>query len=73
MRAVITHNVLIGWLLAVATDAPPWRWLAHHQANAVLTVLRWSPGRLPAALVVNDVGHLPPELRWTGFPAELHV
>ena len=26
----------------------------------------------PAALIsLNDAGHLPPQLRWTGFPATL--
>jgi hypothetical protein len=29
--------------------------------------------RVPAVLVHNDTWHLPPELRWTGFPPEFHV
>jgi probable phosphoglycerate mutase len=38
-----------------------------------MTVIRYTPDRPPAVLLFNDIGHLPAELRWTGFPAELHV
>jgi len=35
-----------------------------------VTVILYRTG-LPASLVCfNDTGHLPPPLRWTGFPAE---
>jgi probable phosphoglycerate mutase len=27
----------------------------------------------PSVVVFNDMSHLPDELRWTGFPAYLHV
>jgi serine/threonine-protein phosphatase PGAM5 len=38
-------------------------------AGTPLTVIAYPPG-LPAGLIsFNDAGHLPPELRWTGFPA----
>ncbi|MFE6775938.1 histidine phosphatase family protein [Streptomyces sp. NPDC057702] len=70
---VITHNFLVGWLVGAALDAPAWRWLGQNHANAALTVIRYAPGRPSAVLVSNDTRHLPPELRWTGFPPELHV
>ncbi|MFE9127763.1 histidine phosphatase family protein [Streptomyces sp. NPDC007148] len=70
---VVTHNFLIGWLVRAALDAPKWRWMGINHANAALTVIRYAPGRPPAILLFNDTGHLPAELRWTGFPQELHV
>ncbi|MFF9194916.1 histidine phosphatase family protein [Streptomyces sp. NPDC014779] len=70
---VVTHNFLIGWLVRAALDAPEARWMGLNQANAALTVIRYSPGRAPALMLFNDLGHLPPELRWTGFPPELRV
>ncbi|MER7760545.1 histidine phosphatase family protein [Streptomyces sp. NPDC097619] len=70
---VVTHNFLVGWLVRAALDAPRWRWMGINHANAALTVIRYAPGRPPAVLLFNDTGHLPTELRWTGFPPELHV
>ncbi|MBH1935927.1 histidine phosphatase family protein [Streptomyces sp. AV19] len=70
---VITHNFLVGWLTRAALDAPDWRWLMLNQGNAALTVIRYAPDRPASLLVHNDVRHLPKELRWTGFPPELHV
>ncbi|MFJ4337139.1 histidine phosphatase family protein [Streptomyces sp. NPDC088915] len=70
---VVTHAFLIGWLVRAALDAPRWRWMGINQANAALTVIRYAPGRPPSVLVFNDTGHLPAELRWTGFPPELRV
>ncbi|WP_405775493.1 histidine phosphatase family protein [Streptomyces sp. NBC_00859] len=70
---VVTHNFLIGWLVRAALDAPKWRWMGLAHANAALTVIRYAPGRPASVLLYNDTGHLPTELRWTGFPAELHV
>ena len=66
---LVTHNFLIGWLVSQAMGAPPWRWLGLNQMNCALTVIAYQPA-LPASLIsFNDAGHLPPELRWTGFPA----
>jgi serine/threonine-protein phosphatase PGAM5 len=66
---VVTHNFLIGWFVSQALAAPPWRWMGLNQMNCALTVIAYPPG-WPAALIsFNDAGHLPPELRWTGFPA----
>lgn len=70
---VVTHNFLIGWLVRAALDAPKWRWMGLNHANAALTVIRYAPGRPASMLFYNDMGHLPTELRWTGFPPELHV
>ncbi|MFF1409391.1 histidine phosphatase family protein [Streptomyces sp. NPDC058289] len=70
---VVTHNFLVAWLVRDAMDAPHWRWLGLNHANAALTVIRYAPGRPATVLVSNDMRHLPAELRWTGFPPELHV
>ncbi|MYY81229.1 MULTISPECIES: histidine phosphatase family protein [unclassified Streptomyces] len=70
---VVTHNFLTAWLVRAALEAPPARWLGLNHCNAALTVIRYAPGR-PAALVLyNDMGHLPEDLRWTGFPPELRA
>ncbi|MET9880129.1 histidine phosphatase family protein [Actinacidiphila glaucinigra] len=70
---VVTHNFLVGWLVRHAMDAPAWRWLGVNQANAALTVIRYTPGRPVSVLVQNDMRHLPEELRWTGFPPEPRI
>ncbi|MCX5411160.1 histidine phosphatase family protein [Streptomyces sp. NBC_00059] len=70
---VVTHAFLAAWLVRDALDAPAWRWLGLNHANAALTVIRYTPGRPAALVMVNDMGHLPPDLRWTGFPPELRV
>ena len=70
---VVTHNFLVGWLVRDALDAPAWRWLGVNQANCGLTVIRYAPDRPSSVLVLNDLTHLPAELRWTGFPPELRV
>ena len=68
---IITHNFLIGWFVRHALDAPDERWMGLNQCNGGLTVILYRTGQ-PASLVsFNDVGHLPPSLRWTGFPAEI--
>ncbi|HEU5417149.1 MAG TPA: hypothetical protein VFV41_05625 [Streptosporangiaceae bacterium] len=36
--------------------------------NCALTVIACQPELPPALLSFNDAGHLPPELRWPGFP-----
>ncbi|MFJ2747035.1 histidine phosphatase family protein [Streptomyces sp. NPDC087297] len=70
---VVTHNFLVAWLVRDAMHAPKWRWLGLNHANAALTVIRYAPGRPASVLISNDMRHLPPELRWTGFPPEVHV
>jgi serine/threonine-protein phosphatase PGAM5 len=66
---VVTHNFLIGWLVSQALAAPAWRWLGVNQMNAALTVIAYSSALPPRLLSFNDAAHLPPRLRWTGFPA----
>jgi probable phosphoglycerate mutase len=68
---IVTHNFLIGWFLRAALDAPAWRWLGLNQCNCGITVLLYRTGSPDCLVSYNDVGHLPPELRWTGFPAAL--
>ncbi|MFD7668153.1 histidine phosphatase family protein [Streptomyces sp. NPDC059788] len=70
---VVTHNFLIAWLVRDALDAPNRRWLGLNHANAALTVIRYAPDRPASLLFYNDMGHLPPELHWTGFPPELRL
>jgi probable phosphoglycerate mutase len=70
---IVTHNFLIGWLVRASLDSPKWRWMGLNHANAALTVIRYAPGRPASVLFYNDMGHLPTELRWTGFPPELHI
>lgn len=70
---LVTHNFLAAWLVRAALEAPPHRWLGLNHTNAGLTVIRYAPGRAPSLLLYNDTGHLPADLRWTGFPPELHV
>ncbi len=70
---VVTHNFLIGWIVRDALDAPPWRWLGLNHCNAALTVIRYTPGRPASIVFYNDMGHLPRELRWTGFPPEFRA
>ncbi|MFE6186901.1 histidine phosphatase family protein [Streptomyces sp. NPDC056465] len=70
---VVTHAFLAAWFVRDALDAPAWRWLGLNHSNAALTVIRYTPGRPAALAMVNDMGHLPEELRWTGFPPELRV
>lgn len=70
---VVTHNFLVAWFVRAAHDAPDWRWMGMNQGNASLTVIRYAPDRPSTVLIHNDMGHLPEELRWTGFPPELRV
>lgn len=70
---VVTHNFLVAWLVRDAMFAPKWRWLGLNHSNAALTVIRYAPDRPASVLFSNDMRHLPNELRWTGFPPELHI
>lgn len=64
---LITHAYPIAWLVRHALDAPEERWLGLNSANAALTVIEYRPGLLPSLVLFNDMGHLPPDLQWTGF------
>ncbi|MEU1585872.1 histidine phosphatase family protein [Micromonospora sp. NPDC005710] len=67
---VVTHSFLIAWLVRHALDAPEWRWLGLNSHNAGLTVIRYGATGPPNLVAVNDVAHLPPELRGTGLPPD---
>lgn len=66
-EVLITHAYPIAWLVRHALGAPPARWLGLNSANAALTVIEYRPGLPPEFVLFNDMSHLPPELRWTGF------
>ena len=68
---VVTHNFLIGWLVSQTLNAPPWRWIGLNQMNCALTILTYSPGSPAGLISFNDAAHLPPQLRWTGFPTAI--
>ncbi|MFB6591588.1 histidine phosphatase family protein [Streptomyces diastaticus] len=70
---VVTHNFVIGWLVREALDAPDWRWIGLHHANAALSIIHYAPERPSSLIVYNDIRHLPEELRWTGLPPGLRV
>lgn len=65
---LITHAYPIAWLLREAMDAPPARWLGLDSANAALTLIEHRTGLPPTIAMFNEMNHLPPDLRWTGFP-----
>ncbi|MGF1664528.1 MAG: histidine phosphatase family protein [Kineosporiaceae bacterium] len=66
-EVVITHSYPIAWLVREALDAPPGRWLGLESANAALTLVEHRNGLPPTLVLFNDMSHLPPDLRWTGF------
>ncbi len=68
---VITHSQIVCWFVRAALGAPAARWLGIDAANAALTVLRYRQGWPPALVMFNDQSHLPPDLRWTGFPGQI--
>jgi len=68
-EVLVTHAYPIAWLVRHALDAPPARWLGLNSANTALTVIEYRDGLPPTVVMFNDMSHLPPELRWTGFPA----
>ncbi len=71
-EVVITHAYPIAWLVRDALGAPPVRWLGLSSANAALTVIEYRTVGPPTIRMYNDMSHLRPELRWTGFPAGPH-
>ncbi|QBI18595.1 histidine phosphatase family protein [Egibacter rhizosphaerae] len=68
-EVLITHSYPIAWLIRHALDAPPARWLGLDGANAALTLIEHRTGLPPAVVMLNEMSHLPTDLRWTGFPA----
>ncbi|MEV4177241.1 histidine phosphatase family protein [Nonomuraea sp. NPDC049709] len=70
-EVLVTHAYPIAWLVRHALDAPPSRWLGLNSANTALTVIEYRNGLPPTIVMFNDMSHLPPGLRWTGFPEVL--
>ena len=70
-EVLITHTYPIAWLVRDALAAPPVRWLGLNSANAALTVIEYRPQSPPSLVMFNDMSHLDPELRWTGFPSTM--
>jgi broad specificity phosphatase PhoE len=67
---LITHSQIVCWFVRAAFGAPEWRWLGVNAANAGLTIIQYREFYPPSVVVFNDLAHLPPDLRWTGFPEE---
>ena len=70
-EVLITHAYPIAWLVRDALDSPYSRWLGLNSANCALTVIEYRPALPPSVRMFNDMSHLRPELRWTGFPETL--
>jgi phosphohistidine phosphatase SixA len=68
---VITHAFQVAWFTRDALEAPEDRWRGLNSCNAGVTLIRYFPRQKPRLIMFNDVSHLPPELRWTGFPPDL--
>ena len=65
---LITHSQIVGWFARAALGAPEDRWVGLNAVNTGLTVIQFREDRV-SLLTFNDQSHLPPELRWTGFPS----
>lgn len=66
-EVLVTHAYQVAWLVRHALDAPPARWLGLNCGNTAVTAIEYRDAVAPALLMYNDMGHLPPDLRWTGF------
>jgi serine/threonine-protein phosphatase PGAM5 len=65
---LVTHSYPIAWLVRHAMHAPRARWLGLDSANGALTLIEHRDGLPPAIVMLNEMSHLPTDLRWTGFP-----
>ncbi|HWS39543.1 MAG TPA: histidine phosphatase family protein [Actinoplanes sp.] len=70
---VVTHAFQVAWFVREALGAPAERWRDLIPANTGLTVIRYLPDGRTRLIVFNDLSHLPPGLRFTGFPPELRL
>ena len=66
-EVLVTHAFQVAWLVRDALAAPPESWLGMPYGNASLTTLEYRDDRGASLILANDLGHLPSELRWTGF------
>ncbi|MEU3269619.1 histidine phosphatase family protein [Saccharomonospora sp. NPDC006951] len=68
-EVLVTHAYPVAWLVRDALGAPADRWMGLSCGNTALTAIDYYDGAAPNLLLYNDMGHLPAELRWTGFGA----
>jgi len=68
---IVTHNFPDRLVHPARAARPDWRWMGLNQQNCALTVILYRPGLPPSLVTFNDAAHLPDQLRWTGFPAQL--
>ncbi|WP_018681028.1 histidine phosphatase family protein [Actinokineospora enzanensis] len=66
-EVLVTHAYQVSWLVRHALGAPSVRWLGLSCGNAALTAIGFHDVLEPTVLLYNDMGHLPADLRWTGF------
>lgn len=67
-EVAVTHAYPIAWIVREVLEAPASRWMAlAGVANAALTVIELNTGEPASVVMFNDMSHLPPDLRWTGF------
>ncbi|WP_066522040.1 histidine phosphatase family protein [Curtobacterium ammoniigenes] len=64
---LITHNAVIAWFVREVFQAPAWRWMGTNVAHTSLTIVRIRSAKPPELVTLNDLAHLPVELR-TGLP-----
>jgi probable phosphoglycerate mutase len=69
---LITHNAVIGWFVREAFQAPEWRWMGTNVAHTALTIIRIRSAKPAEVVALNDLAHLPVELR-TGLPVDQPV
>lgn len=66
---LVTHNFVIGYLVAHALGMPEWRWLTLGSGNTALTVLRLRSTRPSELTLFGSTAHLPRDMRtgmtWT--------
>lgn len=55
---LVTHNFVIGYLVAHALELPEWRWLTLGTGNTALTVLRLRSTRPNELTLFGDCSHL---------------
>lgn len=56
---LVTHNFVIGYLVAHALELPQWRWLTLGTAHSALTVLRLRSTRPNELSLFGDCSHVP--------------
>ena len=69
---VVSHGNLINWFVCRALDAPDHAWLRMLDYHCAITVIMYFPDRVKL-VSYNDVGHLPAQLRGTGYPGEARI